>query len=122
VSDHDPYSDFPPSLWLVCASKVYSGLGADIVDGIISLINPAERRMESAKLCYRLVSPVVIANASHAVRLCPGLTRFWPHPRSYRRKSSLPKINGRIRRSARGRSRQNCRLRSVSCYPQYRRS
>jgi hypothetical protein len=22
---------FPPSLWLVCASKAYSGLGADIV-------------------------------------------------------------------------------------------
>src|SRR6185437_11942304 len=25
------FGSFPPSLWLVCASKVYSGLGADIV-------------------------------------------------------------------------------------------
>jgi len=25
-----------PNLWLVCASKVYSGLGADIVYGIIT--------------------------------------------------------------------------------------
>jgi len=28
------------ALWLVCASKVYSGMGADIVYGIISLIIP----------------------------------------------------------------------------------
>ena len=32
------FGSFPPSLWLVCASKVYSGLGADIVYGIITLI------------------------------------------------------------------------------------
>jgi hypothetical protein len=31
------FGSFPPSLWLVCASKVYSGLGADIVYGIITL-------------------------------------------------------------------------------------
>jgi hypothetical protein len=30
------FGSFPPSLWLVCASKVYSGLGADIVYGIIT--------------------------------------------------------------------------------------
>jgi hypothetical protein len=35
------FGSFPPSLWLVCASKVYSGLGADIVYGIITLIDPA---------------------------------------------------------------------------------
>jgi len=29
-----------PTLWLVCASTVYSGLGADIVYGIIALIDP----------------------------------------------------------------------------------
>ena len=31
------FGSFPPSLWLVCASKVYSGRGADIVYGIITL-------------------------------------------------------------------------------------
>jgi len=25
------FGSFPPSLWLVCATRVYSGLGADIV-------------------------------------------------------------------------------------------
>jgi len=34
------FGSFPPSLWLVCASKVYSGLGADIVYGIITLKMP----------------------------------------------------------------------------------
>src|SRR6185437_11176036 len=34
------FGSFPPSLWLVCASKVYSGLGADIVYGIIAVIDP----------------------------------------------------------------------------------
>jgi len=37
------FGSFPPSLWLVCASKVYSGLGADIVYGIITLIELAPK-------------------------------------------------------------------------------
>ena len=39
------FGSFPPSLWLVCASKVYSGLGADIVYGIISLIDSGKARL-----------------------------------------------------------------------------
>jgi hypothetical protein len=31
MSNRDPYSDFPEPFWLVGATKVYSGLGADIV-------------------------------------------------------------------------------------------
>src|ERR1700733_8580333 len=34
------FGSFLRALWLVCASKVYSGLGADIVYGIITLIIP----------------------------------------------------------------------------------
>jgi hypothetical protein len=37
------FGSFPPSLWLVCASKVYSGRGADIVYGIITLIDRTPR-------------------------------------------------------------------------------
>ena len=38
MSNHDPYSDSSESFGLIGASKVYSGLGADIVYGIIKLI------------------------------------------------------------------------------------
>jgi hypothetical protein len=34
------FGSFPPSPLVVSASKVYSGLGADIVHGIISLRTP----------------------------------------------------------------------------------
>jgi hypothetical protein len=34
------FGSFPPSPLVVCASKVYSGIGADIVYGIITLKIP----------------------------------------------------------------------------------
>jgi hypothetical protein len=39
MSNHDPYSDSPGS-WLVGTTKVYSGVGADIVMESITLIDP----------------------------------------------------------------------------------
>jgi hypothetical protein len=42
------FGSFPPSLWLVCASKVYSGLGADIV--MESLRSSYERGCQEKKL------------------------------------------------------------------------
>jgi hypothetical protein len=40
TSNHDPYSDSPEP-WLVRTTKVYSGVGADIVMESITLIDPA---------------------------------------------------------------------------------
>src|SRR6516164_9336477 len=45
-----------PNLWLVCASKVYSGLGADIVYGSITLI------IVSAKLNWRAGLSLALAD------------------------------------------------------------
>ena len=39
------FGSFLPSPLVVCASKVYSGLGADIVYGIITLIDPPSHRL-----------------------------------------------------------------------------
>jgi len=50
------FGSFPPSLWLVCASKVYSGLGADIVYGIITL-KMAEKSEGKAQTSFSVCTP-----------------------------------------------------------------
>jgi len=44
------FGSFLRVLWLVCPSKVYSGLGADIVHGIITVIDP-KKGEQTAHTC-----------------------------------------------------------------------
>jgi hypothetical protein len=64
------FGSFPPSLWSVCASKVYSGLGADIVYGIIAL------KTSLPRLSLFLSSRTVLA-CSQAPRV--AVTEVLPH-------------------------------------------
>ena len=50
MSNHDPYSDSPSLLVGFSTTKVYSGMGADIVMESITLKTPADRRTHSASL------------------------------------------------------------------------
>src|SRR5579864_6908853 len=45
------FGSFPPSPLVVSASKVYSGLGADIVYGIITLITAQRARKSATCVC-----------------------------------------------------------------------
>jgi hypothetical protein len=66
------FGSFPSSPLVVCASKVYSGLGADIVYGIITLRIPAAVRPHPpSHLCIRYY---LIATAASGCSFAPMMS------------------------------------------------
>jgi hypothetical protein len=56
MSNHDPYSDSPSPLVGFSTTKVYSGIGADIVMESISLKSPQGRQMSVIEI-FRQTAP-----------------------------------------------------------------
>ena len=65
------------ALWLVCASKVYSGLGADLVCGIISLSDhytqrPIGNSFSLIPLCRSMIRDIPGAGDAYAMDVVAG--------------------------------------------------